>query len=266
MRRLIFGFAIAALSAATPIQAGEGEDVATARQISTILRESGKITSNGVGVKYQKGTVWLAGQVGSEEQIYSAIETVSNIEGVDRIVNDLTIRGGQQQRTAAKPMQRGRRGGNQNVQLVGAQQAMPRPMATAAGYSGPDMGAEGYPAQPQAPSAPPPMMAQAQGMPPQMMAQNPNGGRPMPAYVPAAGATPPPAAYDQPTMPNYAWPSYAAYPNYAAVTYPKQYSATAWPFIGPFYPYPQVPMGWRKVSLEWDDGWWFLDFDDRACY
>ncbi len=71
------------------------------------------------------------------------------------------------------------------------------------------------------------------------------------------------AAYDQPHMPNYAWPSYAAYPNYAALTYPKQYSATAWPFIGPFYPYPQVPLGWRKVSLEWDDGWWFLDFQDR---
>ena len=27
-----------------------------------------------------------------------------------------------------------------------------------------------------------------------------------------------------------------------------------------FYPYPQVPLGWRKVTLEWDDGWWHLDF------
>jgi hypothetical protein len=71
------------------------------------------------------------------------------------------------------------------------------------------------------------------------------------------------AAYDQPHMPNHAWPSYAAYPNYAAVSYPKQYSASAWPYIGPFYPYPQVPLGWRKVSLEWDDGWWFLEFKDR---
>ena len=33
-------------------------------------------------------------------------------------------------------------------------------------------------------------------------------------------------------------------------------------YIGPFYPYPQVPLGWRKVTLEWDDGWWFLDFKD----
>ena len=71
-------------------------------------------------------------------------------------------------------------------------------------------------------------------------------------------------SYENAQMPGYAWPSYAAYPNYAALTYPKQYSPTAWPYIGPFYPYPQVPLGWRKVTLEWDDGWWFLNFaDDR---
>ena len=68
---------------------------------------------------------------------------------------------------------------------------------------------------------------------------------------------------EQPYLPNYAWPGYAAYPNYAAVSYPQQYSPSAFPYIGPFYPYPQVPLGWRKVSLEWDDGWWYLDFTDR---
>jgi len=89
------------------------------------------------------------------------------------------------------------------------------------------------------------------------------GGRgPMPMYV-AGTPSAVPARYDQPNMPNYAWPSYAAHPNYAALTYPKQYSPTAWPYIGPFYPYPQVPMGWRKVTLEWHDGWWQLDFKGR---
>jgi hypothetical protein len=83
-----------------------------------------------------------------------------------------------------------------------------------------------------------------------------------PMAIPGAAA---PARYDQPNMPNYAWPSYAAYPNYAAVTYPRQYSPTAWPYIGPFYPYPQVPLGWRKVTLEWHDGWWALDFDDGTA-
>ncbi len=85
---------------------------------------------------------------------------------------------------------------------------------------------------------------------------------PMPAYLPTSHAGTAPTTYDQPHMPNHSWPSYAAYPNYAGLTYPKQYSPTAWPYIGPFYPYPQVPLGWRKVTLEWDDGWWFLDFDD----
>ena len=65
---------------------------------------------------------------------------------------------------------------------------------------------------------------------------------------------------EQPNLPGYAWPTYAPYPNYGAVTYPRQYSPSAWPYIGPFYPYPQVPLGWRKVTLEWDDGWWFLNF------
>ncbi|HUY89743.1 MAG TPA: BON domain-containing protein [Pirellulales bacterium] len=91
----------------------------------------------------------------------------------------------------------------------------------------------------------------------------PMPGAPLPAHVPSPMAGPAPAYYDQPNMPNYAWPSYAAYPNYAGLTYPRQYSPTAWPYIGPFYPYPQVPLGWRKVTLEWDDGWWFLDFDDK---
>jgi hypothetical protein len=87
-------------------------------------------------------------------------------------------------------------------------------------------------------------------------------GGPVPMHT-GAGMGIAPARYDHPQMPGHAWPSYAAYPNYAAVTYPKQYSPTAWPYIGPFYPYPQVPLGWRKVTMEWDDGWWFLDFKNR---
>ena len=85
------------------------------------------------------------------------------------------------------------------------------------------------------------------------------GMGPVPAgFVPHGSGRGP--SYDNAQMPGYAWPSYASYPNYAALTYPQQYSPTAWPYIGPFYPYPQVPLAWRKVSLEWDDGWWFLDF------
>jgi len=100
-------------------------------------------------------------------------------------------------------------------------------------------------------------------MPGGPMVGGPMNGAPMPMHMPGSGVGIAPARYDHPHMPGYAWPSYAAYPNYAAVTYPKQYSASAWPYIGPFYPYPQVPLGWRKVTMEWDDGWWMLDFKDR---
>jgi hypothetical protein len=88
-------------------------------------------------------------------------------------------------------------------------------------------------------------------------------GQPVPSHFGCAGGGIGSTLYDHPTMPGYAWPSYASYPNYAALTYPRQHSPTAWPYIGPFYPYPQVPLGWRKVTLEWDDGWWFLNFASK---
>jgi hypothetical protein len=92
------------------------------------------------------------------------------------------------------------------------------------------------------------------------------GPSPQAAYHPEAYGPqgPLPGQYNQPNLPDYAWPTYANYPNYAQVTYPKAYSPKAWPYIGPFYPYPQVPLGWRKVTLEHSNGWWWLDFDDGA--
>jgi hypothetical protein len=82
---------------------------------------------------------------------------------------------------------------------------------------------------------------------------------------PATEATPifqapAPSPYDlnPPKMPPYAWPTYAPYNNYSRVGYPSAYPYNAWPFIGPIYPFPKVPLGWRSVKLEWDDGyWWF---------
>ena len=110
-----------------------------------------------------------------------------------------------------------------------------------------------------------------QSMPQQSMPQYAQQHQPV-YYGPPAGAAyhpeaygpqgPMPGQYNQPNLPDYAWPTYANYPNYAQVSYPRSYSPKAWPYIGPFYPYPQVPMGWRKVTLEHSNGWWWLDFDD----
>src|SRR5208282_3898931 len=71
---------------------------------------------------------------------------------------------------------------------------------------------------------------------------------------------PAPSAYDtnSPRMPPYAWPTYAPYNNYSRVGYPLAYPYQSWPFIGPPYPFPKVPLGWRSVKLQWEDGhWWF---------
>jgi hypothetical protein len=109
-----------------------------------------------------------------------------------------------------------------------------------------------------------PQTSAAQGMPAAVIrGQNPTAPVAMPAYGPpdAMGGN---AIYNQPNLPNNSWPTYAQYPNYSAVTYPSQYSASAWPYIGPFYPYPQVPMGWRRATLEWNEGNWNLSFSPKT--
>lgn len=113
--------------------------------------------------------------------------------------------------------------------------------------------AQGQRVAPVSMSAPMPMMpAMAPGA---MMGAPMNAGAP----TPMAGA----GNYSNPQLPDHAWPAYAAYPNSAAIQYPTEYSASAFPYIGPFYPYPQVPLGWRSSRLEWDDGHWHLNFEQK---
>jgi hypothetical protein len=92
---------------------------------------------------------------------------------------------------------------------------------------------------------------------------------PPPRLVPGAGpavdpvpavamAQPGPYDLNPPRMPPYAWPTYAPYNNFSRVAYPEAYPYQSFPFIGPCYPFPKVPLGWRSVKLEWEDGhWWF---------
>jgi hypothetical protein len=78
---------------------------------------------------------------------------------------------------------------------------------------------------------------------------------PMPLGGACAGG---PYDVGAPHMPPYAWPTYAPYNNFSRVAYPQFYPHNAWPYIGPNYPFPKVPLSWRKVSLEWQDGhWWY---------
>jgi hypothetical protein len=123
-----------------------------------------------------------------------------------------------------------------------------------------------------------PTLLQAQGppllqplpLPPPQMVDKDKGARPgeridgglpapLPEPMPIFQAPPGPNPTMQPPpMPPYAWPSYAPYNNYSRVAYPQAYPYEQWPFIGPMYPFPRVPLGWRSVSLTWEDGsWWY---------
>lgn len=255
MRNLCYGLAIATalVGTASRSMADDATNRNMAQQIADNLKQSGELRDYRVGVKYEDGTAWLMGTVTSTEQKIVAERLARRSAGVEKVVSKLTVAG--QEQTPSGRNEQIRPASATELQQAAPQmaqvaaprmarsrQGMPRPFAPAGRSGVQQAGYGGYPAG---------------GMP--GMA----GGAPQPmAHVPpSVGRT---VSYDNPQMPNYAWPSYAANPNYAALTYPKQYSASAWPYIGPFYPYPQVPLGWRKVTLEWDDGWWFLDFKDCA--
>ncbi len=112
-------------------------------------------------------------------------------------------------------------------------------------------------AEPGAPPPPPPGEKLPPPLPDRKGAADPsNNGpaEPLPLF-----RSPQPGYYDlnPPKMPPYAWPTYAPYNNYSRVAYPEAYPYNSWPFIGPVYPFPKIPLGWRSVKLEWDDGYWW---------
>jgi hypothetical protein len=265
MPRLLLSVVVAATTMLVSMSAMAGNQE-KADQIAKKIQNSGKMSDFHIAVKYKDGTVWLKGQVASEEQMSTALKLVYNTTGVSRVVNALAVAKPDREPVVAQeqqlsmdreiPISMEREVPRNNKQSFVRQASALEPNML------PQQRLVYEPAQPVGRQSP---------MPVAMAQMGPVGGMPMaprPMYTAAAQGGVAPARYDQPCMPNYAWPSYAAYPNYAAVTYPRQYSPTAWPYIGPFYPYPQVPLGWRKVTLEWKDGWWFLDFKDEppSCF
>jgi hypothetical protein len=245
---------------------------AAAQQICKQLRENAELGGRGINVKYLNGTVWLRGQVSDQNHFNQVIAAVMSTPGVtvSRVAPEgLTIDSAKPAASSASPNKlaitdptanplRRSAAGSRDVNRA---QAVPSSFSPRSARQAAMM--QAVPPPPGAPTA----IATPAAMPNRLPATEAAAGvqgPPLPMYAPATAAGgPAPVRYDHPAMPGYAWPSYAAYPNYAAVTYPKQYSPTAWPYIGPFYPYPQVPLGWRKVSLQWDDGWWWLDFKDK---
>jgi hypothetical protein len=274
MRRILTSFAVAAVMAAIASLAPAGNQE-TAEQIAQNLRQRGQMSDYKIGGKDQNGTAWLRGRVNDEAQMDAALKVAFQTASVKRVVNELTIASedavpAPKAKKVAKTSRVNRADAAMDAEegsyASPRAERVPSSYASAAAQKASMQESEGLPQRMAAPPRMKPMSANRVAMQDGPRGPTAPTGGPMPMY--AAGANPAnaaPARYDQPCMPNYAWPSYASYPNYAAVTYPKQYSPTAWPYIGPFYPYPQVPLGWRKVTLEWDDGWWFLDFKDQPA-
>ena len=227
-----------------------GEIIASPADVnvtSDVLHRLGKAKTEGrlrnfdIDVSTVDGEVWTRGYVATPEQKQLVLGTIQRTPGVRKVIDDVTVTGTVRRASneVAAPAA---------MPVVGS--GAPRAFAPSALANG-SMG--GVPMQGGG-------TMQGGTMAPVPMQGSPMAPVPMQGGPSYGGGAP---RYDQPNMPNYAWPSYAAAPNYAAVTYPKQYSASAWPYIGPFYPYPQVPLGWRKVALEWDDGLWYLDFTSK---
>lgn len=207
--------------------AGKVSNQQVAQAVANGLSKAG-LAKYDIEVRFKKGIVSLIGDVGNPMEALKAQEVAYANGHVNQVVNKLTA-GGLTADELLSQMQQGQGG----VQPAGYMPPMPQGQAPQYGPRGP--------IQP----------AGAMGM-----------GAPMGAPAPAAGGSQ--VMYNGPNLPNHAWPSYAPYDNYAAVTYPSQYDASAFPYIGPFYPYPQVPMGWRDARLQWDDGSWNLSFNSRT--
>jgi hypothetical protein len=192
----------------------------TANAIAAQLQKSGRLHQYRIEVAFQNGIADLTGMVSDATQRDEAVRLAHGVAGVAHVHDHLTVAGsGVVPCAQAQPP---------------AEEPVPAPRT-----------------MPGAPGYPPPGI----GMPAQPANGGYANGEPVPIFqVP----TPSPYDLNPPKMPPYAWPTYAPYDNYSRVAYPEAYPYQSWPFIGPPYPFPKVPLGWRKVQLQWQDGhWWF---------
>jgi hypothetical protein len=198
----------------------------TADAVANVLRMSRPLAGQRIEIETRGGAVTLSGTVASMALKSEAISRTQQVPGVSRIIDRIQVADSRvqpvQYQVAFGP-KRGNAsyGGAGDVIYDGSAAAGP----SYGGSAGPSYGGmDGGPV--------------------------PEG----PAGAPGMTQT------TAPGNPNYAWPSYAPYPNFSAVGYPTAYPWQAWPNIAPPYPYPEVPLDWRAVTLRWDDGIWWLDF------
>jgi len=200
--------------------------------IAAQLRQNANLRQYNIDIAVKGNTVELHGTVGDAKQRDQAQKIALSAPGITNIVDKLSVG---------------------NIQRVSNTQDQPAvlplsPVPSSLPSQIP------VPAQPMPLGSPIPPQAQIQVSPgvPQTVFGEPQSAADVYGNMGA------PNEMGTPPLPGYAWPTYAPYNNYSRVAYPEAYPACAWPFIGPFYPFPRVPPGWRSVKLEWQDGhWWF---------
>ncbi len=197
---------------------------ATADGVASSLRQSPTLSGYRIEIETRNGLVTLTGAVATPAQRAEAVARARIVPGVTGVNNQLAVAGDRGVSPVQYQVAHGGMFGHRN--------------SAAGGVSSGEVIYDG---------------AATGGQP----AGGTMNGGPMPegpAGMPGASQA------SQPNMPNYSWPSYAPYPNASAVGYPTVYPWQAWPNISAPYPYPEVPLDWRAVTLRWDDGIWWLDF------
>lgn len=220
----VVGLLAATASAAMGQGITANPNQAMADSVAAALKSSRTLAATRIEIEAQGGMVTLSGVTASPELKNEALDRARRVAGVSGIIDQLQVSDATVKPAQYVPQQVAmNHGGYATGNVVGG-----GPIGLEGGVAGAPV-AGGYV----------------------------NDGGPMPegpAGMAGGGA----GAVQN--APNYAWPSYAPYPNFSAVGYPTAYPWQAWPNIGPFYPYPEVPLDWRAVTLRWDDGIWWLDF------
>ena len=242
MRRIFVVITCAAALAFGSVALANNQTVAD--NIEQALVQSAALEeADQIQVSVKDGVVTLDGVAASSEQRIRIENVVKRVPGVSSVNNRMNV--GEIQQVSASILERS-----------------PAPYSPAVGQQA---GVSILSDVPVSEAQPTPAAAPEQGAPVQYGTPLPMASGPQYAMPDQYGQQHA-VRYDRPYLPNYAWPSYAAYPNYAQVCYPKQYSANAWPYIGPVYPYPQVPLGWREVTLKWHDGAWRMEYNDGSFH
>ena len=283
MRRLVLGIAVAVTLLMPVVGMADDQDIADfIKSRLQAEQQQGNLQGFNVDMRVEEGTVWFKGHVSNAAQEMTILKTAQAAAhlGVLQVDDDIEIATAQTlQAPAADYASRAIPAAT--TQQVAYQQPQRRIPTRSASFGG----STSRSAAPSIAAPPAPVsvsLSSAIGNTPIPYATSPTCQGPECGYSdPIIGGggiigggydagAPIASGYggqaigsESPSLPGYAWPSYAAHPNFGNVSYPQQYSPSAWPYIGPFYPYPQVPLGWRKVTLEWDDGFWMLDFHDK---